>query len=171
MKFFDSPTRERIGYDFYCDVARRVVEARTAKGLTQEQLARASGISLSRLERLEAVQLRFYLEDLKKLSEELGVSVDWLIEAEIDSQSGECLYLVSLERLPDFSLYQRSTSKRLALLQLCERLSGQVRFMEARDRAIVHLVGVPVADQELKAKFKNKIAKDSDEILPDEAEP
>lgn len=171
MKFFDSPIRERIGYDFYCDVASRVVEARKAKGLTQEQLARASGISVSRLARLEAVQVRVYLDDLKKLSGVLGVSVDWLIEAKIDSQAGECLYLISLERLPSLELYQKSTSKRLAFLQLCEYLSGKCRYMEARDRAIVRLVGIPVTDQELKTKFKDKIDKDSDEILPDEVKP
>ncbi len=29
MRFYESQYRERIGYDFYCDIASRTVEAKT----------------------------------------------------------------------------------------------------------------------------------------------
>lgn len=168
MRFFETDTVERIGYDFYCDVACRIVEARNTKEWTQAQLAKVSGISEARIARLEAVQARIYLDDVKKLAEALNASEDWLLEAEIDSQVGECLYLVSVERFPNFQLYQKSTSKRMAFLQAHERVSKECRWMGPRDRAIVKLVGVPTTDQELKATFPGKISVENDTILQDE---
>ncbi|MCQ4769029.1 helix-turn-helix transcriptional regulator [Intestinimonas massiliensis] len=169
MRFYESQYRERIGYDFYCDIASRTVEARRMKGWTQEQLADASGIKADRVARLEAVQARFYLDDVRKLSAALDVSTDWLVEAELDSQIGECLYLVSLERFPDFKFYQKATSKRMAFLRAHERASKVCRFLEPRDRAIVQLVGVPVTDKDLQREFRGPISKDADIVLPDES--
>ena len=127
------------------------------KGWTQEQLADASGIKADRVARLEAVQARFYLDDVRKLS------------AALDSQIGECLYLVSLERFPDFKFYQKATSKRMAFLRAHERASKVCRFLEPRDRAIVQLVGVPVTDKDLQREFRGPISKDADIVLPDES--
>lgn len=167
MRFYDTSFKERIGYDFYCDVAARTVEARKKKGWTQEELAEKSGISIGRVKRLESVQVRFYLNDVEKLAAALDVSADWLIEAEIDSQVGECLYLVAVERLPKLKFYQEATSRRMAFLKLHQRLSEKFHYMEPRDRAIVTLVGVPITDAELKSKFTNKIDTDQDTIEPD----
>ena len=35
MKFYESQTLERIGFDFYCDIANNIVKARKEKQLTQ----------------------------------------------------------------------------------------------------------------------------------------
>lgn len=116
MKFYESQTLERIGFDFYCDIANNIVKARKEKQLTQEELATKANIRLSRLSGIENVKIRLDLDDLKKLSRTLDVSVDWLINADLDSQYGECLYLIWPESVPDFKLYKKATSKRMAFL-------------------------------------------------------
>lgn len=40
MKYYNPEVIERIGYDFYADIAERIVETRKKKGWTQEQLAK-----------------------------------------------------------------------------------------------------------------------------------
>ncbi len=35
--------KERIGFDFYADIAVRIVQAREEKGMTQKQLSEALG--------------------------------------------------------------------------------------------------------------------------------
>ena len=52
-------------------------------------------------------------------------------------------------------MYQRATSKRLGFLALEKRLNdiGVSMFSNARERALVKLVGVPVTEQELKDKL------------------
>lgn len=56
------------------------------------------------------------MDDLEKLSKTLAVSVDWLIDADLDSQHGECIYLIWPDSMPDFKLYKKATSKRMAFL-------------------------------------------------------
>ncbi len=73
----------------------------------------------------------------------------------MDSQVGECLYLVSLEGWEDGGLYQEATSKRMAFLKREKSLNdmGVSFFRNSRSRALVKLVGVPVTKQELKDKL------------------
>lgn len=73
MKFYESQTLERIGFDFYCDIANNIVKARKEKQLTQEELATKANIRLSRLSGIENVKIRLDLDDLKKLSRTLDV--------------------------------------------------------------------------------------------------
>lgn len=40
MRFYESSIIERIGYDFYCDIAINIVDKRKLLGLTQEELAK-----------------------------------------------------------------------------------------------------------------------------------
>lgn len=167
MRFFETQTVERIGYDFYCDIAIRLVEARNRKDLTVEELAKKSGIKRSKLTRIELVQIRSYLDDLEKLAKCLDVTVNWLIGAEIDSQVGECLYLVGPENVPGFRLYQKATSKRLAYLKQCEYLRKVgVSAYGPRERAIVKLVGVPITDKEIQDRFPKRTT-DEEEIYAD----
>ena len=49
MQFYEDRILERIGYDFYCDIAINIVNKRKELGLTQEELAEKSKISLNRL--------------------------------------------------------------------------------------------------------------------------
>lgn len=131
MKFYESQTLERIGFDFYCDIANNIVKARKEKQLTQEELATKANIRLSRLSGIENVKIRLDLDDLKKLSRTLDVSVDWLINADLDSQYGECLYLIWPESVPDFKLYKKATSKRMALLSMQDKAIRRKETMKS----------------------------------------
>jgi transcriptional regulator with XRE-family HTH domain len=159
MRFYGDGILERIGYDFYCDVAINIVNKRKELGLTQEELAKKAGIKLSRLSKIESVQYRIKLDEIEKLAKALDVTVNNLINAKLDSQVGDCLYLVSLEDVKGLELYQEASSKRRAFLKLEKRLNdiGVSLFSNSRSRAFVKLVGVPVVEQELKdrlPKFK-----------------
>lgn len=161
MRFYETQTLERIGFDFYCDIAKRIAEARRRKGITQNMLAKASGIKLSRLSQMENVKVRIDLDALESLAKALDVTVNWLISAEIDSQVGECLYLVSPESIPDFMIYQRATSKRMAFLRYDKKLKNiGVTYDSARERFFVRLVGVPVTDKEIRDKFPKRVSED-----------
>ena len=39
MRFYDSISTERVGSDFYCDIANNIVKIREEKGYTQKILA------------------------------------------------------------------------------------------------------------------------------------
>lgn len=98
------------------------------------------------------------------------MSVDWLIEAELDSNIGECLYLVWNENADSLKLYQRATSTRLAFLKMNERLKKLFRWLEPRDRVYVRLVGVPVTNEELGRRFPKRGTEKEDYIEPDKGE-
>ena len=107
MRYIETFSTERVGYDFYCDIANRIVQAREMKRPTQQQFADLLNTPISRVQSIEGVKIKIKLTELEKISDSLDVSVDWLIDAEIDSQAGECLYLVWPEFCPDVKLYQR----------------------------------------------------------------
>lgn len=168
MRFYESQTLERIGFDFYCDVANNIVKARKEKQLTQEELATKAKIRLSRLLGIENVKIRLGLDDLEKLSQVLDVSIDWLIDADLDSQYGECLYLIWPESMSDFKLYKKATSKRMAFL-LYDRSfkKAGVRYNSSRERFFVKLVGVPVTEKEFQRRFPKRTSEDLP-LEPDE---
>lgn len=161
MRYFETHTLERVGFDFYCDVANNIVKARKEKQLTQEELATKAKIRLSRLSGIENVKIRLDLDDLEKLSQVLDVSIDWLIDADLDSQYGECLYLIWPESMPDFKLYKKATSKRMAFL-LYDRSfkKARVRYNSSRERFFVNLVGVPVTEKEFQRRFPKRTDED-----------
>ena len=170
MKFYAGNNMERIGYDFYCDIAERVVEGRQRKGWTQEQLAKESGIKQARISEIENVKTRVWLSDVKQLAKALDVTEDWLIQAELDRQGRDCRYLVWNKRFDDFKFYQTATSARMAFLMIHESISKDFIWFNPRDRAIVKLVGVPVEKAELAAKFPKRKPGQDDAIEPDKAE-
>lgn len=155
MKFHRDELIEKIGYDFYCDIAINIVNKRNDMGLTQEELAKKAAIKLSRLSRIENVQYRINLDEVEKLAEVLGVTVNNLIDAKIDSQVGDCVYLVYPETSENFKLYQKATSKRMAFLKIEKHLNSQgvTWFSTPRTRVFVKLVGVPITSQELRDKL------------------
>ena len=57
MRFYESSILERIGYDFYCDIAINIVNKRNALGLTQEELAKKAKIKLGRLVSIEMLSI------------------------------------------------------------------------------------------------------------------
>ena len=142
---------ETIGYDFYCDIAINIVDGRKKLGMTIQELSDKTQIKLSRLRKIENVQSRIHLNEIKLLSTALEVTVNNLINATLDSQIGKCLYTVHLESNKDFKLYSEATSKRMAFLELEEKLNkqGVTWFSTPRTRVIVELVGVPITKQQL----------------------
>lgn len=168
MKYYNPEVIERIGYDFYADIAERIVETRKKKGWTQEQLAKVLKWPKKKITRIELVQIRTSLEDIEALANCLDVSVNYLMQTEDDSQAGECLYLVWPEKLEDFKLYQRAMNKRHAFLKWGSMLKkAGVNPFEPRERVYVQIVGVPVTEKDIKDKFPKRTSEE-DEILPNE---
>lgn len=157
MRFYESGCLEHIGFDFYCDIANNIVKARKEKGITQKELAKLAGIKEHRLVGIENMKIRSDLDDLEKLSKVFERTVDWLIDAELDCGGNECLYLIWPDSLPDFKLYRKATSKRMAFLLFDKAIKeGHVAYFSGRERFYVQLVGVPVSKQEIQNKFKKR---------------
>ena len=170
MRFYESQSLERIGFDFYCDIARNIVKERESKGITQEELAKKCKLKYSRISSTELVKTRVKYDELNNIANILNVSVDWLIDAEIDSQIGDCLYLVWIEDHSEMKFYQKATSKRMAYLLFEKRLNelgfSLTSFVNPRVRVLVKLVGVPVGKNEFKKCFP-KLDKRVDELPPE----
>lgn len=147
--------KERIGFDFYADIAVRIVQAREEKGMTQKQLSEALGWPAGRLANTETVKRRIQLDDLEDLEKALDVSINWLLEAYDDSPIGDCLYLVWTDCVPDLEFYMRAPNARVALLKLERdfKKNGIGLWSNARDRGYVRLVGTPVDKKNLRDRF------------------
>lgn len=161
MKYYNDPLQERIGFDFYCDVAKNIVNGRKDKNWTQKDLANATGIKESRLANIEALKIRISLDDIEKIAKALEVTVNRLIDDEMDCKGQKCLYLVWIEDDPDFKLYREATGKRMAFL-LFDKLMRDVgiRYNSPRERMFVKLVGVPVSKEEIQDRFKKNNGED-----------
>ncbi len=61
-------TRQRIG--------QRIAALRKAKGITQEQLADASGLQRSHIGRIEAGKYAVTLETIEAIAQAMGMTVD-----------------------------------------------------------------------------------------------
>ena len=66
-----SPT-ERAKIEFEVELIGKLIEAREANGLTQEQLAKAAGIKQSALARLESVKATPQIDTLFKVLTPMG---------------------------------------------------------------------------------------------------
>lgn len=154
MKYYRG-CKERIGFDFYADIAVRIVQAREEKGMTQKQLSDTIKWKAGRLSSIEAVKRRINLDDLEDLSKALDVTINWLLEAHDDSPIGKCRYLVTTDAVPDMSLYVDASNARTAVFELERNFKkAKVRlWSNSRDRAFVQLVGIPVDKNRLKDRF------------------
>ena len=161
----------RLGYDFYADIAERIVENRKKVGLTQEQLAKKAGIPPKRLCGYEQVKVRIRLDDLDKLSKVLDVTTDYLIGAEYDDPDcGDCLYEVWNERFEvesdKFHLMFSGSSPQMAFLKAHKwSIDAGTIWFEARARARIKLIGVPVRKADY-SMLRNREAEYNDEVLP-----
>ena len=155
MRYYQDDIVEKIGYDFYCDIAINIVKRREELGMSRQELSEKTGINLSRLARIENVQVRIYLDEIEKLSKALDVTVNNLINGGYDSQAGECLYLVYMEEHTDLKLYQKAENKRMTFLKMEKYLNsiGLTWFRTPRTRVFVELVGIPKTVKELKDKL------------------
>lgn len=160
----------RLGYDFYADIAKKIVSERRKKKLTQEQLANLCGLTKSKLAKYENVSIRMRISEIEKMSKALGVSVDFLIGAIYDDPDCQkCLYIVCNQRTTKFGLYLEAKSPQEAFLMAYEWSIDMNRiWFESRDRALVRLVGVPVRKSDY-VYFKKRTSEE-DEILPDTSE-
>lgn len=151
MKYYPG-IEERIGFDFYADIAVRIVSTREEKGLTQKQLAELLKWPDGKLQNLETVKRRIMAQDLEDLSRALDVSVNYLLEAYNDNPLGDCLYLVWTDACKDMKLYVKASNSRMAIFELEKKFkeSKVCMWSNARDRATVKLVGVPIDKKELK---------------------
>ncbi len=159
-----------VGFDFYADVAERIVEGRKNLGITQKQLSEKSGVALREVSAYEGVKARMKPESLQKIANALNLSFDQLIGAEYDDQDcEECLYTV--ERYKDgynFALYFKARSPQEAFLKAYEwSLKENFIWFETRSRALVKLKGVPVKKKDL-SRFSRR--KDKEELDPIENE-
>lgn len=156
-----------IGYDFYADVAERIVSERKKHGMTQSQLAKAAAVPASLLSRYESVAVRMRKPILEKIAKTLNITFDTLIGAEYDdADAGICLYTVKRRGLEGLELFFDAKSPQEAFLKAYEwsREAGLIWF-ECRDRAVVTLRGIPLR----KIHYSNLRKRDSEEdkISPD----
>ena len=156
-----------VGYDFYADIAERIVLGRKKHGMTQSQLAKASGISASLLSRYESVAVRMREPVLEKIAKTLGVTFDTLIGAEYDdADAGICLYTVKTRGSEGPELFFRAKSPQEAFLKAYEwSIEVGVVWFECRDRAIVTLRGVTL--RKLHYSHLRKRVSSEDEISRD----
>lgn len=167
MRFYNSPSIERIGFDFYCDIANNIVKLREENGFTQKDLAVKTGIKEYRISNMENVKIRIDLDAVEELAKALNVSADYLIDAELDCGGKECLYQVWLESEDRFKLYIRASSKRMAFLKFDKKFKEcGVRYNSSRERIFIKLVGVPVSKEDFQARFPKR----TEEDLPIEPE-
>lgn len=84
------------------DLAKRLVNARTEKNLTQEKLSELSGVSVSEISRIENGRYSATVETLCRLSNALDVGLDSLLY----------FYMIFSLKIP---IYKILTSKKLSL--------------------------------------------------------
>jgi transcriptional regulator with XRE-family HTH domain len=105
------------------DQARRIREARRERGLTQEQLAEATGVSRSAVAQWETGRAGQITGNLSRIATILGISVEWLLygankKAPAEAASADELALLRLYRecSPTDRHFLLTTARRLAIL-------------------------------------------------------
>lgn len=91
----------------YKDFGERVRKKRQQKGWTQELLAKELGVSTSFVGHIERGSRKASLETLVQISNVLGVSMDYLLAASLDSQP------VEIEEKPNLPPHQRLVMKEI----------------------------------------------------------
>lgn len=157
---------QKFGFDFYCDIAKTIVKERKNRGMSQRQLAEASKISISIIERIENVQRRIEHGELELLAKALNCPVDYLIGAKPLYENKNCLFVAYSEEYAEnckkrgedvlkegnygLFLYVKAQSFEQAVFEW-EKIFPFHRtpYWSGRDRAIIELVGIPVSDSRL----------------------
>lgn len=68
-----------IDFDF---ISNRIKEVRTEKHLTQEYIANVTGVNVSHISNIETRKVKVSLSLLVRISDALGVTLDYLLENE-----------------------------------------------------------------------------------------
>ncbi|MCD8356282.1 MAG: helix-turn-helix domain-containing protein [Clostridia bacterium] len=156
IRYYEGEDKKRIGYDFYADIAENIVAMRKELSWTQEELAKKSGIKLSRLREIEGCRIRVWMKDLSAISKAMQVTEFYLTGETPLSEVGECLFTVHNERSQEFAPYVYAQTYGLAFLKAHQSVSHRIIWFEPRDRAIVALRGVPYTEKELESNFRKR---------------
>jgi ribosome-binding protein aMBF1 (putative translation factor) len=78
---------ERAKIEFEVELIGRLIEAREAKGMTQEQLAKAAGIKQSAVARLESLKATPQIDTLFKVLTPMGYKLEIVPDKNIQQQS------------------------------------------------------------------------------------
>jgi len=157
---------QKFGFDFYCDIAKRIVKERKNNEMSQRQLADDSNIKLSVIERIENVQRRIGYYELASLAKALHCSVEYLVGAEPLYGDKDCLFVVYSEAYAEsckeynrdvldelnrgLYLYIKAKSFKQAVFEWEKKFKiDRTPYWSGRDRAIVELVGIPVSESQL----------------------
>lgn len=79
--------RQKAKNDTLVQIGRRLVEARTEKGYTQEQLANMTGLSIKMISAAENGHKAMRPENIIKICDNLSISADYLLRGESPSLS------------------------------------------------------------------------------------
>lgn len=82
-------------------VGRRVAQLRTQRGMTQDELAEAAGLTVEAISRIERAERAPRLGTLEKLAEGFGVSLSELFSFEEVSPRQKPAYRPDVRRLAD----------------------------------------------------------------------
>ena len=77
-------------------IGEKIVEARRAKNLTQEQLAELLGVTRQSISRWEQNQAYPEVEKILRLSDILGVSCDYLLKGNVTKNRGKFPRFITL---------------------------------------------------------------------------
>lgn len=84
-------------------VAGRLKEAREAAGLSQGQVARIMDLHRPTISEIEAGRRKVSSEEVERLSEIYGVSVEWIVKGTIGDESGDARVLIAARELSKMS--------------------------------------------------------------------
>lgn len=156
IRYYEGENKKRIGYDFYADIAENIVAMRKELGWTQEELAKKSGVALSKIRAIEGCRMRVWMKDLSTIAKAMQVTEFYLTGETPLSEVGECMFTVHNERFQEFAPYVYAQTYGLAFLEAHQRVSQGIIWFEPRDRAIVTLRGVPYTEKELESNFRKR---------------
>ncbi|MBL8193114.1 MAG: helix-turn-helix transcriptional regulator [Blastocatellia bacterium] len=111
---------------------QRLAEARRAKGMTQEELAKKAGVHVSHVRRTETGVVQPSVEIVKRLAEALDVSTDLLI----------------------FDQLTEVATRRLSDLELIEQFVAIENFNDADKQAVKTLLNAMIIKQRMESAFK-----------------
>lgn len=93
----------------------RIKQARTKKGVSQSQLAKAIGVHVTNISRYERGENRPTSEVMGKLASELGVTADYLMDGSMDDKAKEAIS--DKELLSQFQRVAKLSNDRKAIVK------------------------------------------------------
>lgn len=121
---------------------RRIKKAREQKGLTREQLAERIGVSPSAIGKWETGDRTPSSDTLARLSEELGVSTDYLLELDNPSKDSEgarrIIEIAVDDPVSDMLLFWQSIKGRPDLRDLFKELATYDEEAIRRAARVIH---------------------------------